>query len=208
MGRPNDSYTPLSLPSPFQALSGLFWTCISRIKGLKKGLVGVSICLDVRKNLGLDEGLSFGNCMIHNSLHGDDLNGDEIPEASMAVKALMEEMNSKEIMDFIKWLECNSSLSSSGLNCGCDDHLICVNLEDVEPYSAVFEEGCVPIRVSYHVEPVVGVGQVLILPGPPEEGPLSRVVMVTLPDNEAVKLCEDVVVLGFSPTFLMGFNNK
>ncbi|KAJ6295499.1 hypothetical protein OIU78_023509 [Salix suchowensis] len=54
---------------------------------------------------------------------------------------------------------------------------------------------------------VVGVGHVLVLPSPPGEGPFSRVVMVTLPEEEAVRLCEDDLILNFSPTILMGVNN-
>ncbi|XP_034684433.1 protein ECERIFERUM 26-like [Vitis riparia] len=196
--------TPI-FPSPFEALAGLLWTCISNVKGRREGLINMSICLDMRKILGLDEGF-FGNCMVYNSVHGGDFNGHEISKAAMAIRGVMEKMDSEGIMDLIQWLECNSDRFSVLMG-GCD-HLICTNLEDVEPYSAMFEEGYAPVRVSYHMEPVSTEGQVLILPAPPEEGPLSRVVMVTLPENEAVKLCKDVLVLSFSPTILMGFNKN
>ena len=166
----------------------------------------MSICLDMRKLLGLDEGF-FGNFMLHHVVHGEGLSGHEISEAVMAVRGVMQKMDKEEIMDFIQWLECNSSLSSV-LMCGCDDQLICTNLEDLEQYLAVFEDGYPPVRVSYHVEPVAVEGRVLVLPAPPEEGPLSRVVMVTLPEDEAVKLCEDGLILSFSPTVLMGFNKN
>lgn len=196
--------TPI-FPSPFEALAGLFWTCISNVKGWREGLINMSICLDMRKVLGLDEGF-FGNCMVYNAVRGGDFNRHEISKAAMAIRGVMEKMDSEEIMDLIQWLECDSNRSSVLMG-GCE-HLICTNLEDVEPYSAKFEEGYAPVRVSYHIEPVSTKGQVLILPAPPEEGPLSRVVMVTLPENEAVKLCKDVRVLSFSPTILMGFNKN
>ncbi|RVW54005.1 hypothetical protein CK203_072914 [Vitis vinifera] len=172
--------TPI-FPSPFEALAGLFWTCISNVKGWREGLINMSICLDMRKVLGLDEGF-FGNCMVYNFVRGGDFNRHEISKAAMAIRGVMEKMDSEEIMDLIQWLECDSNRSSVLMG-GCE-HLICTNLEDVEPYSAKFEEA------------------------PPEEGPLSRVVMVTLPENEAVKLCKDVRVLSFSPTILMGFNKN
>ena len=109
MAKPNNSTS--ILPSPFQALAGLFWTCISNVKGLRKGLMEMSICLDMRKLLGLDEGF-FGNFMLHHVVHGEGLSGHEISEAVMAVRGVMEKMDKEEIMDFIQWLECNSSLSS------------------------------------------------------------------------------------------------
>ncbi|KAL6313077.1 hypothetical protein AAG906_006627 [Vitis piasezkii] len=172
----NTKYTTIALlfTNPMVQASGLFWTCISNVKGRREGLVNMSICLDMRKILGLDEGF-FGNCMVYNAVHG----------------GISMDMKYQKLL----WLHEDDRFSV--LMGGCD-HLICTNLEDVEPYSAMFEEGYAPVRVSYHIEPVSTEGQVLILPAPPEEGPLSRVVMVTLPENEVVKLCKDVLVLSFS----------
>ncbi|KAL6215160.1 hypothetical protein ACLB2K_014591 [Fragaria x ananassa] len=48
--------TNRSKPSPFEALAGLFWFCISKVKGIGNELINMSICMDVRTVLGLDKG--------------------------------------------------------------------------------------------------------------------------------------------------------
>ncbi|EEF48306.1 protein ECERIFERUM 26-like [Ricinus communis] len=187
-------------PSPFQALSGLFWACISKVKGKENGLIDMSICLDMRKVLGLDHGF-FGNCMVYNKVQPKSLSNDKISSATWAIEEEMAKMDTEGIMDLIEWLESNDCQTPPLMN-GCD--LICANLEGVDPYLAIFEGGLAPIRVSYHVEPVSGAGQVLVLPSPPGEGAMSKVVMVTLPEDEVFKLCEDDLILGFSPAILLG----
>ncbi|KAJ6674050.1 TRICHOTHECENE 3-O-ACETYLTRANSFERASE [Salix viminalis] len=163
-----------SSPSPFEALAGLFWVCISKLKGAGDELT--------RKNL----------------------KGQRLPDVAKVIGEVMSEMDKDGIIDLIEWLEHNDHQSPPTMN-GCD--LICASLEAVDPYLAVFEEDLIPVRVSCYLEPVVGVGHVLVLPSPPGEGPFSRVVMVTLPEDEAVRLCEDDLILSFSPTILMGVNN-
>ncbi|XP_012855779.1 PREDICTED: rosmarinate synthase-like [Erythranthe guttata] len=160
-------------PTPFQALAGLFWTCISRAKGMKRGLVDMSVCLDMRKALGLDKGF-FGN-----SKRWD-------------------------------WTRAFSETPWCTIS-GCDDdHLICVDLENVDCYSAVFEENVVPIRVSYYMDgPGVGAGQILVMPAPGGgDGPESRVVAVTLPEDEAEKVLEDSLIRQLGPITLMGLNKN
>ncbi|CAB4266696.1 unnamed protein product [Prunus armeniaca] len=90
-------------------------------------------------------------------------------------------MDNKGIMDLIEWLQCNDDQSPSLMN-KCD--LICASLEAVDPFLAIFEDGIAPIHVSCYIEPVLGLGKVLILPAKPRDGQLSRVVMVTLPRDE------------------------
>ncbi|KAI9191297.1 hypothetical protein LWI28_006519 [Acer negundo] len=191
-------------PSPFEALAGLFWVCLSQIKGLHGNqLLDMSICLDTRKVLGLDKGY-FGNCMVYNKvLHAEfSDNKNKLSEAARAIRQVVKKMNENEgIMDLIEWLENNDHNSLPLMN-GQD--LICANLEGLDLYSAVFEEGFEPIRVSCYVEPVVGLGQVLVLPSPPGEGAMSRSVMVTLSEDDGIKLCEDDLVLQFCPTITMG----
>lgn len=191
-------------PSPFEALSGLFWVCLSKVKGIRDGLIDMSICVDLRKVLGLDNGF-FGNCMAYNKVEVKPLKEHKLAYAAKAIGEVVAKMDNEGIMDLIDWLSCNDCQCLPLMN-GCD--LICASLEAVDSYLAMFEEGFAPNRVSYYVEPVTGVGQVLILPSPPGEGPLSRVVMVTLPEDEVVKLCEDDLILRFSPTILMGMNKN
>ncbi|TKY58173.1 Rosmarinate synthase [Spatholobus suberectus] len=190
MAQPNGPVTP------FEALASLFWVSLSKVKGLRSGLVDMSLCLDMRKVLGLDYGF-FGNCMVYNKVH---VEGNKFPEAVVAISNVVAKMDGDGIMDLIEWLE-NNEINSPTMMNGHD--LVCASLEGVDPYLAMFQDWFKPIHVSYYVEPVLGEGQVLILPGPPGEGPLSRVAMVTLREEEAIKLCEDDVISQFSPTILM-----
>lgn len=191
-----------SSPSPFEAMAGLLWVCVSKVKGMKQGLLSMSICLDMRKQLGLDKGF-FGNCMVYNKVHHAEslLDKRKLSEAARAVGESVTKMNNEGIMDLIEWLEHHDYEFPPLMNC---HDLICANLEDLDPYATLFEEGFVPIRVSYYVEPVFGIGQILVLQSPPSEGPLSRMVTVTLPADELSKLCDDDLILRFNPTILMG----
>lgn len=200
MAQPNDSLSPT--PTPFEALAGLFWVTSSKIKGMKNGLVDMSICLDVRKNLGLDEGF-FGNSMLYNKVHLEEnfnLDEDKFPQATKAIRNVVTKIGNEEIMGLIEWFENNDINSSAMMNC---HDLVFTSLEDVDPYLAMFQYKFKPIHVSYYIEPVFGEGHVLILPTSNDEGPLGRVVMVTLQEEEAIKLCEDEFILQFSPTILM-----
>ncbi|KAJ6373082.1 hypothetical protein OIU76_027423 [Salix suchowensis] len=187
----------------FEALAALFWVCISKLKGAGDGLIDMSVCSDMRSVLNMDNGF-FGNCMVYNRVNSKNLKEHKLPDVAKVIGEVMSEMDNDGITDLIEWLEHNDHQSPPTMN-GCD--LICASLEAVDPYLAVFEEDLIPVRVSCYVEPVVGVGHVLVLPSPPGEGPFSRVVMVTLPEDEAVRLCEDDLILNFSPTILMGVNN-
>lgn len=120
------------------------------------------------------------------------------------IKRAVAEMDYDGIVDLIHRLKCNDTFSLANIG---DRELTCCNLEGlVEHNWARFEEGCPPIRVSCYVEPVLGsIGQVIILPPPPAEGSMSRVVMVTLREREMmVNLCRDHLIQYFSPTILMG----
>lgn len=191
-------------PSPFEALAGLFWVCISKVKGITNGLLNMSVCLDMRNVLNLDKRF-FGNCMVYNQVHQGNFKENNLSEAAKAIKDVVAKMDNEGIMDLIEWLQGDENRDLPLMN-GCD--LVCASLGAVDPYLAVFGDGVRPIRVSCYVEPVLGLGQVLILPGLPGEGPLSRVVMVTLPEDDLVKLCEDELLLRYSPTILMGLNKN
>ncbi|XP_027182243.1 protein ECERIFERUM 26-like [Coffea eugenioides] len=191
-------------PTPFQALAGLFWVGISKIKGLRNGLISMSICLDMRKVLGLDKGF-FGNCMVYNQVPGDGIEEYELSKAANAIREVVDTMDAEGIMNLIEWMEGKADQFSCLMN-GYD--LICVNLEHVDSYSAIFEENFKPIHASYYIEPTVGEGMILVLPSPPGEGSFSRVVMITLPEDEAINLLEDKLIQQFSPTILMMADKK
>ncbi|KAK7384729.1 hypothetical protein VNO78_30430 [Psophocarpus tetragonolobus] len=184
--------------TPFEVLAALFWVSLSKVKGLKNGLIDMSICLDMRKVLGLDLGF-FGNCMVYNKVHVEG-NNCKFSQAVSAISNVVAKMDTEGVMDLIEWLE-NSDVSSPTLMNG--HNLVCVSSEGVNPYLDLFQDWFKPIHVSYYMEPVLGEGQVLILPGSPGEGPLSRVAMLTLKEEEAIKLCEDDLLSQFSTTILM-----
>ncbi|KAK2399045.1 protein ECERIFERUM [Trifolium repens] len=199
------SSSPSPTPTPFEALAGLFWVTLSKIKGIQNGLVDMSICLDMRKILCLDQGF-FGNSMLYNKVHlEENLNENKFPQATRAIRHVVSKIDNEEIMDLIEWLE-NNYINSSKMMNGHD--LVITSLEDVDPYLAMFQDMFKPIRFSCYIEPVFGEGHVLILPNPLDEGPLGRVVIVTLEEKEAIKLCEDEFILLFSPTILMECVNK
>ncbi|XP_028802356.1 shikimate O-hydroxycinnamoyltransferase [Neltuma alba] len=190
------------IPSPFEALAGLFWVCLSKIKGMtNNGFADMSICLDARKALGLDHGF-FGNCTVYNKVHAGDLGNDNnrLAQAASAIREAVSKMNSEGIMDLIEWFE-DSELNCPTMMNGHD--VICGNIEEVNPYMTRFEDGLEPIRVSYYVEPVLGEGQVLIMPAPTEEGPSGRVATVTLREDQASKLCEHDLISHLCPTTSM-----
>lgn len=153
--------------------------------------------------LGLDKGF-FGNCMVYNKVDlGKDFDQKDISKPAFAIREVVRRMDYEGIMDLLEHLERNDDdvCSSYGDH---GDGLICVDMEGVEAYGCVFEEEIgKPVRVSYYVEPVVGEGHVVILPFSGGRDSYSRVVMVTLPGDEAVKLCEDALLMKFCPTILM-----
>ncbi|KAL8113586.1 protein ECERIFERUM 26-like [Apium graveolens] len=194
--------------APFEALAALFWVAISKVKGSKRGLINMSICLDMRKVLGLDKAF-FGNCMIYNrvdcAISPPDHDESLVLEAGLAIKNVAKKMDNEGIMDLVEWLELNNHQSPPMMS-GHD--FVCVNLENVEAYNLVFDddEQNKPIRASYYVEPALGEGHLIILPSPESsEASLNRVVMVTLPGDEAVKLCQEALLMKFCPTILYGF---
>ncbi|KAL0330262.1 UNVERIFIED_CONTAM: protein ECERIFERUM 2 [Sesamum radiatum] len=205
MARTTNAHNCQPSLTPFEALAALFWTRLSKVKGMKSGLVDMSLCLDVRKVLGLEKGF-FGNCMVYNRVQGDGIQENDLSKAAGFIREAVSKIDRDEVMDLIEWLEQENWITyPSCMNGSC---LICANLENVNSYSAVFEENSSPLRVSYYIEPSVGAGQILILPSPGGDGPCSRVVSVTLPEVEAEKLLEDGLIKQFGPTIWMGLNRN
>ncbi|KAL6533867.1 hypothetical protein OROHE_013700 [Orobanche hederae] len=192
--------------TPFEALAALFWSRISKIKGKEKnGLVGMSICMDIRNVLNLDKGV-FGNFMVCNGVGGDGLDENNVYEAAAFIKGAISQMNGDEVVDLIEWLGRENYESPPWMN---GSNLICFDLENVESYFAVYEDSVRPTHVSYYIEPAVGPGQIVVLPPPRGDGRFySRVVSVTLPEDEAGKLIEDALINQLGPTILMGLNKK
>ncbi|KAL6501928.1 hypothetical protein OROGR_027061 [Orobanche gracilis] len=192
--------------TPFEALAALFWSRISKIKGKENnGFVGMSICMDMRNVLNLDKGV-FGNFMVCNGVGGGGFDKNDVYEAATFIKGAISQMNGDEVVDLIEWLGRENYESPSWMN---GSNLICVDLENVESYFAVYEDSVRPTRVSHYIEPAVGPGQILVLPSPGGDGRFrSRVVSVTLPEDEAGKLIEDALINQLGPTILMGLNKN
>uniref|UniRef100_A0A7N0ZT73 Uncharacterized protein n=1 Tax=Kalanchoe fedtschenkoi TaxID=63787 RepID=A0A7N0ZT73_KALFE len=189
--------------SPFEGLSGLFWACISRIRGLKDELMSMAISVDARKVLGLDKGY-FGNCVVYNKVVSSE-EGAAPHQAAKAISRAVAEMDSEGIMDLVEWLEQKDGQYHPSLD---GTELVCADLEGLEESKrAVFDQdagGGGPVRVSYYLEPFFGEGHVLIMPSTSGgDGAMSRVVMVTLPRDEVTRVCEDELVRSFCPTVVM-----
>ncbi|CAN8326997.1 unnamed protein product [Cochlearia groenlandica] len=190
--------------SSFEILAGLFWVCVSRAKGKKNEFMDMSLCLDARKLLHLDQGY-FGNCMVYHKVNYTKpfktkdrsiLLSNVVQEIHDVTKRLDYDM----VMDLIEWLGNNNNPIST-----CSD-LVCTNLENMtNSRPMMFEKDLILSHVSCYVEGLVagGGGQVIVLPAPASEGPMSRVVMVRLPQKEMVKVIEDELLLSFSPIVLM-----
>lgn len=188
---------------PFEALAALLWTRISRIKDAGPGLADLSVCMDTRGALGLENSF-FGNCMVFKKVAAQPRLHQELTEAAAAIREAVAGMGGDEVMELIEWLEREKCQNPPRMNGG---NLVCVNLENVGAYAAVFEGGAAPLRASYYVEPVGGAGQVVILPSPQPGG---RVAAVTLAEDEVRKLLEDAWIEGVAvaPTVVMGLSKK
>ncbi|MQL91381.1 hypothetical protein Taro_023992 [Colocasia esculenta] len=194
-------------PTAFQALAALFWASISRAKGSTRGLVDISVCVDARGALGLSKSF-FGNALAFNGVPGGGVEEGRLDMAAKAVADAMTHLDKPGVMGLIEWLEAAHEETSGPTKMTlCGPRLLFANWEDLGPYVATFEPGIRPIRVSYYLEPVVGEGQVLVLPlARGHAGSVGRVVMVTLPDEQLDVLCGDVLILGYEPEMLMGPN--
>ncbi|KFK29862.1 hypothetical protein AALP_AA7G188600 [Arabis alpina] len=188
--------------STFEVLAGLFWICVSQAKGKNNELMDMSLCLDVRKLLRLDKSY-FGNCMVYQKVH---YSKPVKTKDKLLVSHVVQEIHNTTkrldydtVMDLIEWLSSNNNPISNGSD------LVCTNLENmVNSRPMMFEKDFVLSHVSCYVEgPVAGGGQVIVLPSRSGEGPMSRVVMVSLPQREMVKVLENELLQSFSPVLLM-----
>lgn len=164
----------------------------------------MSLCLDMRKVLGLSKAF-FGNAMVFDKVSGEGLKERDLVEAAKVISDGVRKMgNEGGVMGLIEWLQSEKMSHEHNLPVLSGPGLVCANWEGLCPYEAKFEVGVEPIRASYYLESVFGEGHLLILPAPKGEGPLGRVVMVTLPDDQALELCEEPLIHSYSPTILMG----
>ncbi|KAF3781310.1 ECERIFERUM 1 protein [Nymphaea thermarum] len=189
----------------FEVLAALFWISCTKAKKKPK-LVDLLLCIDMKKTMGFRSDF-FGNSMVFNKVYGSDemLRDNELRSTSRAIHGAVRKMGEVEMLDLLQYMESNRDeygrFPKTVLQYGPD--LVCINLENLEPYSAIFQKGTEPLHVSFHLLPMVGSeGQIMILPSP--QGGLSRMVMVSLPLDQIKRLREDAAILGFNPTILGG----
>ncbi|KAG7617761.1 Transferase [Arabidopsis thaliana x Arabidopsis arenosa] len=187
--------------STFEILAGLFWVCVSRAKGKRNELMDMSLCLDVRKLLRLDQSY-FGNCMVYHKVpYSKPVKTKDklLFHAVQEIENITKRLDYDTVMDLIEWLSSNNGAISNGSD------LVCTNLENMSHSRAMmFEEDLALSHVSCYVEgPVAGGGQVIVLPSPPGKEPMSRVVMASLPQREMVKVIADELLLSFSPVVII-----
>ncbi|KAK4786269.1 hypothetical protein SAY86_002958 [Trapa natans] len=188
-------------PSPFEAVTGLIWAAVSRVRGLDDGLVGLTIGLDMRRVLGLDDGF-FGNCMVYAHIQPE-LGENGLTAAAAAIRDRITKFEKERVKDLIEWLEHDDGTEPTQRML-IDSELMCVNLDTLDLGWTIFEDGSSPIRISHYMEPVCNGGQFLILPSPSGDGPFGRVVTITLPEEEVDRLLRDDLINDFGPTVLIG----
>lgn len=193
--------------TPFDLISGIFSSSIYNVKNTPRStqFCNLSLGIDFRKN----KHASLPNCFFGNALYfttvSTDVNKMERGGWEYMTQMIHNHLSAKdedEYWSFIDWLE--SKKDEDG-KCAepfvmYGSELACVNMEDV-PAFAVVLDNMTPSHVSYHIGNVVGEGLILVLPSP-EEG-LGRTVMVTLPQDEIIKLCRDPKILELEPTMLV-----
>ncbi|GAB4855401.1 hypothetical protein Ancab_024024 [Ancistrocladus abbreviatus] len=207
--------------SPFDLLTALFWSCILRTKASKHAhQESLSICIDFRKHLHVP--LPYG--YFGNALHFSQLTVDvevlEDGDLDYLVELLhshVSGLEEEEFLSAVDWL--NSTKDEKGKfappNRMYGPELTCTNMEHMiapggpagstsQPfmYMAMFEKDVKPEHVSYRIGNAEGEGSILVMPSP-EEG-LARRVLVTLPEEQMIKLRKDQVMLSIKPTLLLG----
>lgn len=195
--------------TPFDMLSGLFWSSINKARApTNTPVCKLSLCFDFRKKMHapLPRGF-FGNALHFTSVSTDPSNKEQSGWEHMTqiIHDHLSSVDEEEYWSVIDWLE-----SKKGENGKCappfqmyGPELTCANLEHVSAFEAVLE-GMMPIHVSYHIGNAEGEGLILVLPAP-EHG-LARTVMVTLPEDQTDTLCKDPAILHLEPS--MFFNGR
>lgn len=114
---------------PFEALAALFWVSLSKVKGLRNRLVDMSICLDMRKVLGL-YCTFFAKYMVYYKVHLQ----ENYKFSKKAINDIAAKIYTKGIMDLIEWLENNDVNSPTMMN---DHDLVYDSLKSVVRYLCV-----------------------------------------------------------------------
>lgn len=210
--------------TPFDLLAALFWTRISRLKGVaQESTCSMSICMDMRKRLQapLPYGY-FGNALHFSQLRATahELECGDLSHVVGLVQQHVAGLNLEdEFWSSVDWFRSMKDeqqgklappfrMYGPELTCVNMDHMIApvANLES-QPlmYMTGFEKGQKPVHVSYQVGNSEGEGLILVMPSP--EGGLATRVAVMLPEEEMEGLMEDKAILSLEPTLLLSGRN-
>lgn len=201
--------------TPFDLLAALFWTRVVHLKGNQNHhkdneTQSLSVCVDVRRLL--TEPLPYGH--FGNALHfsvlsvnGQEMESGGLEHVAELVHRHVSGLQEDEFWSAIQWLE---SLKGEEGEYGppftmYGPELTCVNMEHmvVGDQSMIYSKNfnsIKPVHVACHVGNVEGEGLIMVMPN--GGGRLARTVIVTLPENEMARLCQDEVISGLEPTML------
>ncbi|GFY95073.1 hypothetical protein Acr_10g0004580 [Actinidia rufa] len=181
--------------TPFDALAALFWMRILKLKPPAHNHTRkLSICIDFRRRMNPPLPLGyFGNALHFSQLSLDALDGDILGHVAATRGQSMPHfrMYGPELTCVSLEHTIDVLGGENGNNGTCQSLM----------YEVMFKKDERPVHVSCHVGNVEGEGLITILPS--SEGGLGRTVMVTLPEEEIDKLCEDEAILGLEPAMIM-----
>ncbi|CAK7340947.1 unnamed protein product [Dovyalis caffra] len=199
--------------TPFDLLAALFWTRVMHLKAPKHdNKHSLSICLDFRRLVQPPIPLGyFGNALQFSllTLNEEEMNCGKLGHVVELVHRHVSGVGEEEVWSVVDWLESQKEeggkyappfrMYGPELTCVSMEHMITGHKSLM--FSASFKSDEKPVHVACHVGNVEGEGLIMVLPSA-EEG-LARTVMVTLPEEEMPKLCEDQAIQRLQPTMLI-----
>lgn len=199
--------------SPFDLLAALFWIRVVHLKGPKHDdhTHSLSLCVDFRRLL--QEPLPygyFGNALNFSllSLNEEEMDCSMLGRVAELVHCHVSGLKEEEFWATLHWLDLQKeeggkyappfAMYGPEFTCVSMEHMIFGDQPVM--YSMNFDSAK-PVHVSCHVGNAEGEGLILVMPS--AEAGLARTVMVTLPEEETAKLCEDQSILRLKPTMLL-----
>ncbi|KAL3573659.1 hypothetical protein D5086_024272 [Populus alba] len=200
--------------TPFDLLAALFWTRVAHLKAPKNdNKHSLSICLDFRRLVQPPIPLGYFGNALHFSLltlDEEEMDYGKLGHVVELVHRHVSDVGEEEVWSVVDWFESQKEeggkyaqpfrMYGPELTCVSMEHMILGHKSLM--FSASFKSDEKPVHVACHVGNVRGEGLIVVLPSV-EEG-LARTVMVTLPEEEMPKLCEDQAIQCLQPTLLIG----
>ncbi|KAJ6883764.1 protein ECERIFERUM 26-like isoform X1 [Populus alba x Populus x berolinensis] len=200
--------------TPFDLLAALFWTRVAHLKAPKNdNKHSLSICLDFRRLVQPPIPLGYFGNALHFSLltlDEEEMDYGKLGHVVELVHRHVSDVGEEEVWSVVDWFESQKeeggkyaqpfTMYGPELTCVSMEHMILGHKSLM--FSASFKSDEKPVHVACHVGNVRGEGLIVVLPSV-EEG-LARTVMVTLPEEEMPKLCEDQAIQCLQPTLLIG----